>query len=133
MRTTNVKSEKFCTLLLVDSVNSVNQISHHERVRTGRPREPTVRIAHLGFSFLEVAEFIDNLLDYTLQLAHLDFENRERLLICNGTAMSQDYGECSRTLALSLGRRNLLVVHGIRSDIDVQFDDTLVLSSSRSY
>jgi hypothetical protein len=46
---------------------------------------------------LQIAQLVDNLLDDRFELAHLDFEDREGFLVCDGTA------RCQRFAALSYG------------------------------
>lgn len=52
------------------------------RERRGR----TVGVTHAGLSSLQVGKLVDDLLDDALELAHLDLERREGLLVRDGAA-----------------------------------------------
>ena len=49
----------------------------------------TIRIPHPDLSPLQIAQLVDNLLDDRFELAHLDFEDREGFLVCDGTGRCQ--------------------------------------------
>lgn len=75
-----------------------------------------VGIAHTHLTRLEVRELVDNLLDHSLELAHLDLEQGEGLLVGNGTGVRRHSSDP-------------LVVDGVGANVNVEVHLARVLAA----